>query len=81
MARRRFIIEQTAVCHRDLAGAAVDRKPAARRIGEAVDLGIPRIRIRPRRRPHHRPVRRVLGDRIGRECQIRWCVIDAGYQD
>ncbi len=76
MARRRFIIEQTAVGHGDCAGAAVDRKPAARRIGEAVGLGVTRIGIGPADRPHHRPVRRVLGHRIRRKHQIRWGIVD-----
>ena len=81
VARRRFIVQEAPIRHRDLARAAVDRKPPARTIHEAVRLGVARVGIGPTHRPDHRPIRRILRHGVRREGQIRWSLIDVHQVD
>ena len=71
MPRVRFIIQETAVGHRELPRARIDGKAATGRIGQTIRLGIACIRIAPRRRPYHRPRRCVLRYTVARQRDIR----------
>ena len=81
MARRRFIVQEAPIRHRDLARAAVDRKPPPRTIREAVRLGVARVGIGPTHRPDHRPIRRILRYRVGGESQVCRGLIDVRQID
>ena len=76
MARRPFVVQPTAVRHGNHTRRRIDRKPAPRRVRQAVALRVPCIRIHPRRRPHHGPCCRVLRYGGSSEGDIRRPFVD-----
>ncbi len=64
MACRAFVVQQAPIRHRDHAGTRIDRKPAARCIGQTVGLRVTHVGIGTSDGPHHRADGRVLGHTV-----------------
>ena len=81
VARRPFVVQPTAVCHGDHTRRRIDRKPAPRRIREAVRLCLARVGIHPRRRPYHRPRRGVLCYGAAAQRDVRGSIVHGTHCD
>ena len=71
MARRGFVVQQAPVRHGQHPAARIDRKPAPRRIRQAIALRVAGIGVRPAHRPHHGPRHGLLRHAARRQRQVR----------